>query len=97
MCFHKPILFINDYLQICFKKPILFINDYLQNILIIYFPMYTNRLCLIMIIVLIYFIVEFFSLYVLLLLRPEVPNQYKYTYQSCNKVFTFLFMLIFSN
>jgi len=52
----------NSYLKkldkMCFKKPILSINDYLQNRLIIYFPMYTNRLCLIMIIVLIVFTVE---------------------------------------
>jgi len=51
----------NNYLKkldkICFKKPILSINDYLQNRLI-YFSMYTNRLCLIMTIVLIVFIVE---------------------------------------
>jgi len=52
----------NSYLKkldkMCFKKSILPINDYLQYRLIIYFPMYTNRLCLIMTIVLIDFIVE---------------------------------------
>jgi len=52
----------NSYLKkldkMCFKKPILSINDYLQNRLIMYFPMYKNRLCLIMTIVLIIFIVE---------------------------------------
>jgi len=52
----------NSYLKkldkMCFKKPILCINDYLQNRLIIYFPIYTNMLCLIMTIVLIVFIVE---------------------------------------
>jgi len=52
----------NSYLKklykMCFKKPILCINDYLQNRLIIYFPIDTNMLCLIMTIVLIVFIVE---------------------------------------
>jgi len=52
----------NSYLKnlnkMCFKKSILSINDYLQNRLIIYFSTYTIRLCLIMTIVLMVFIVE---------------------------------------
>jgi len=56
----------NSYLKkldkMCFKKPILSINEYLQNRLIIYFPMYTNRICLIMTIVIVFIV------------RAEVPN-----------------------
>jgi len=63
---HQMTKIDNSYLKkldkMCFKKPILSINEYLQNRLIIYFPMYTNRICLIMTIVIVFIV------------RAEVPN-----------------------